>query len=253
MAIEINRGPVLSRFLNRIVGDPYGTATYTVPDELNTTLRYNDGHHYPHMPVSLYGPKDNLQVLGEYGNGFSFNELAPANTMFGISVFADMVQVNVERHEVIIPARERYRDALVFGLFHAIGRLHVHEDAQWHEKSGQVHHLLNGAIAHLQACGKVELPRSLMERKKEIEAWKIVCEEERQVSVRALELIAELLEKGFNPIVHIETVPQLVEMVNSNHLLRTLRQDEINPRRTGEQIGIPMTLSTEEIRAILQF
>ncbi len=247
MIKEIRTGSVLGSFLTRVLfRDPDLNMKYEVPEQVNHFLQYKN-----HLPISITGPRDDLRVRGIYNHGFSFNDLAPPETRFAVSEFQDMVRADVENHQIIIPARKRCRDALVFGLFHAVGRLKVHEDLTWHEKSLQAHQLLNDSIAHLRAYGKVELPKSLTDKEHAIAAWRVVCQEEQMVSTTALQLIADLVAKGFDPIPQVRNVDQLAQLVNSHHLLRTNRQNEIDSRWTEKQIGITMTLTKQQIAEVL--
>jgi hypothetical protein len=247
--IEGPKGSILGQAFRRILfpKNPDLYTEYKIPEKVHDVLNYDN-----HLPILINGPRDNLQVRGIYNDRFiNFNELAPPKTRFSISEFENMVRTEVDSQAIIIPARKKYRDALVFGLFHAIGRLQIHEDPDWHKRSMKAHQLLRNATLTLRSDGKVKFPRSLIDRAQELEAWKVVCQEEKTVSTNALQLIAGLIEGGFNPIPQIQNKRQLEQLVNSHHLLRTLRQIKIDPQLTEKQIGKRMTLLIQEISEIL--
>jgi hypothetical protein len=226
--------------------DPDAHTEYIIPNHVNAFLEFPN-----HMTVLVAGPKDNLQVKGIYGNFFSFNELAPAGTKFSIVEYGNMVRTNVEDKQIILPVQKRHYDTLVYGIFHAIGRLHFHEDPEKHQKSLEAHKLVHSQIIRLQAPGKFEMSPKLMDRSQETEAWKVVCQEEREVSKYALGLIAGLEEKGYNPIPQIQTEKQLKRLVNTTNLQRTLDQFTFDPRKTERFIGIRMALTGQEIATAL--
>lgn len=218
--------------------------------------------------VRLDGSIDDAQVTLETPKGIqNLNELAPKDTTFRIvpetvndqvlTSNIDDMHYGIKGKSIFIPMyRQRARNALPYAILHGIVRLKLHEDAEWHMKSTAAHRLLNEQLASLQAYGRVDLnvdgSVGLPSNLEEIRAWKTVCSEERKTSELAIGSLKDLRKLGINPLPFIKNTRDLTHFVNHiNTVARTSRQVLIDPRWTGQQFDIPMTLPGYWVAALM--
>ncbi len=252
MIAEVKRGDIINNVFSFFFRNKDLYTDYIIPPVLDYKMPLKS-----QSALTLQGPKDDLKVqLEASGKQIWLNTLAPKDTRFAVSGYtpSSMVLTNVDEKKITIPAGKNHRGILPYAVLHAIGRLEVHEeDQEWDSKTREAHLLLNARISHLRAFGKVILPKDSEEQDKELKAWQIVAAEERVASERAVSKLKYLLQNGVNPFPNIKSCEELTNrIVNGSELLRTMQQIVTDPKRTGKQIGIPMTLTPDRVRYLVE-
>lgn len=234
-------------FSRRVLGDAGLDLyiKYDIPDVLNDRLQTQGD-----VSVLLQGKRDNLRVTVETSGGaYVLNTIAPKGTKFSVrNPFNGLVETAVDKKTVMIPVGREAREVLPYAILHGIARLELHKDQAWHKTSTEAHALLNAQLSHLATWGKVPRPTS----PEEVHAWEVLGEEERKTSKLTLALLRDVRNLGIDPLPYVRNLRDLTRLVNSNKVQRTLRQIHINPKWTGQQIEISMTLPESSVTAFMK-
>jgi hypothetical protein len=200
--------------------------------------------------ILLEGPKDNLRVILRSSKQLVIlNDLAPQDTIFSINEYFTHgpVKNNWKTKQIEISPGKKRQDILTYGLLHTIARLQYYSDQDNYSKSIKSHDFV---LPRLQNDGVVDF--NSVNKDDMLVHWKNVAEEERAVSMMALDMVRRLLSEGLNVLPNITSYRQLTELVNSPDLYRTAWQVVINPDLAGKNTGIPMTLSESEVTKFME-
>jgi len=215
MIKEVKRGNWLRRSL---FGDLFGFhENYydpIIPSNLNHPLPQPEG-----ITLWFKGPKDMLAVACETPtNTVVLSCLAPPGTVFSIDPSKyNNFSSDAPKKQIKIPSNLEYlkRYATPYTILHEEGHSWSRQDKNWDMKLEEAKSTIGDAVLFSREIdGYVWLSDDPDKRQKELEAWKILGEEERRASAIALFFYGRFLERGTNVLPHLKKPLMIEKMVN---------------------------------------
>ncbi len=236
MITEVKRGNWLTRSL---FGDGLGFRELyydpIIPDNLIHPLPQPG-----EVTLWLRGPKDMLEVDCETPTGtVILSRLAPPGTVFLLdsSKFGNF-RSNATKKQIKIPSNLDYlrRYGTAYAILHEEAHLWSHQDKDWATRLKEAKETIGDANFFSRALnGYVWLSHEPDKRQRDLEAWKILGEEERRAAAISLYLYGRLLERGINVFPQLKKTAMIEKMVNG-----LLKKHEV--------FKIPLSFTSAEIR-----